>query len=95
MSEEVFQPAAHLIQMVDTHRSQWKWRCVRCKEEHLSAIQMMELPCLATTGLIDAAQDLMSALIGALMFLPHVSTMRTEATQKQARAAIAKARGES
>ena len=100
MSEEVFQPAEHLIQMVDTHRSQWKWRCVRCKQEHLSAIQMMELPCLATTGLIDAADDMLAALLESVcaFSLEHDANRLpyyAEKAWRDSAAAIRKAKGES
>ena len=57
--------ADHLIEMYDTGRSQWLWRCVKCKLEHPSAITLTRLTCIPNDPGIDyrAAPDLLAACI--------------------------------
>ena len=60
--------ANHLIELFDTGRSQWLWRCVKCKREYASALRLTELTCIPNDPGIDyaAAPDLLAACIDML-----------------------------
>ena len=101
-----FQPSEHLIQMYDTGRSQFVWHCVRCQDENPSAITLTATACLATTGPIDTADDLLKALEAMLPdYIRNTEAIwgeyggSYEETEDviltTARAAITKAKGES
>ena len=36
----------HLIEAYDTGRSQWLWRCIKCKLGNVSAIKLTALTCI-------------------------------------------------
>ena len=82
--------ANHLIELFDTGRSQWLWRCVKCKLEYASALRLTELTCIPNDPGIDyaAAADLLAALETA------VASGKSWQGITAARAAIAKAKGE-
>ena len=56
--------ADHLIEMYDTGRSQWLWRCVKCKSESASALFLTAFTAspMIPTLTIAVAPDLLAAL---------------------------------
>ena len=85
--------ADHLIEMYDTGRLQWLWRCIKCKLERASAIQLIALTCIPNDHSIDyaAAPDMLAALQEIRACLPAVDLRRATELADEA---IAKAKGE-
>ena len=86
--------SSHLIELFDTSRSQWLWRCVKCKLEYASALHLESLTCIPNDPSIDygAAPDLL-ALAERVVKTFGPNTVCFASLAEQAKAAIAKARG--
>ena len=92
--------SSHLIELYDTGRSQWLWRCVKCKLEYASALRLTGLTCIPNDPGIDyaAAPDLLK-IVGRVAVLEDTGMTWAQWGDEYgdilatARAAIAKARG--
>ena len=91
--------ATHLIELYDTGRSQWLWRCIKCQLQNTSALKLTSLTCIPNGIDYAVAPDLLAALEGMQTAKGCFDTCRWEysgrhhASCLEATYAIAKARG--
>ena len=84
--------ANHLIELFDTGRSQWLWRCVKCKSQSASAFFLTAFTCIPNDPDIDyaAAPDLLTACLA----VHEMEILRLDGrVNLLLEAAIAKAKG--